>query len=247
MLVIARRLPHGALIGGDAPLVAQAVSLSGGARFLARDADLIRTEDRITGWSEASRAVEALAAAPNTGNSQFEPGPPGAVVCKKGLNCGFIVPGFAPEVEQFTVALIYASGGEAKTLAAVSTGPNNNVIFLSESGGRVHAKDKQNTVEVSLPIPAGRAKLVIASYNGRKLVLRIGGQTVVAEGEVPGMNHLADFLIGCRSNRPGLTKMLGAAKLHEVFFWPDRALLVSDASEDQAMLAALERYHRWDW
>jgi hypothetical protein len=247
MLEIARRLPPGALIGGDADLVVRAVRQSGGARFVARQEDLIRTGDTITGWHEADRAVEAVATGPNTGNSRFDAGPPGAVICQKGLNCGFVVPGFAPEVDQFTMALIYGSDGEAKTLAAVSTGPTRNVIFLSESEGRLLAKDKHNTVEVSLRLSSGRTRLVIASFDGRRLHLRLGGQTGMAEGRVPDMGHRADFLIGCRTNRPGLTRMLGASRLHEVFFWPDRALLGTDAAEDRAVVMALERYHRWDW
>lgn len=248
MLEIAVRLPPGALVGGEERLVADTVVLSGGARFVAREADLLRKEDRIIAWRETQGTGEAVAAGPNTGNSRFEAGPPGALLCEKGVNCGFVVPGFATEVDQFTIALIYRSAGDAKTLAGVSTGAANNVIFLSEGDGRILAKDKHNTVELSLPLPhATQAKLVIASFNGRRLQMRLGEQTVSAEGQFPGMRHPADFLIGCRSNRPGLTRMLGASKLHEVYFWPDRALLEEEAAEDTAALRALERYHRWDW
>ena len=130
----------------------------------------------------------------------------------------------------------------------MSTGTNNNVIFLSEGDGRILAKDKHNTLELALPVPSGsQAKLVIASFSGRRLQLRMGGQTVMAEGQFPGLRHPADFLIGCRSNRPGLTRMLGKSRLHEVYFWPDRALLEEEAAEDSAALRALECYHRWEW
>jgi hypothetical protein len=248
MLEIANKLPLGALVGGEERLVAETVVLSGGARFVARENDLILKDGRIIGWREAQGTGEAVAVVPNTGNSRFDAGPPGALLCEKGVNCGFTVPGFANEVEQFSIALIYRSAGDAKTLAGVSTGAAHNVIFLSESDGRILAKDKHNTVELALPSPpAGRAKLVIASFNGRRLQLRVGGQTVSADGQFPGMGHPADFLIGCRSNRPGLTRMLGASKLHEVFFWPDRALLEQEAPEDLAALRALEHYYRWDW
>jgi hypothetical protein len=56
------------------------------------------------------------------------------------------------------------------------------------------------------------------------------------------MNHPGDFFIGCRSNRPGLAKTLGASRLHEVLFWPETAL----SPEDEA-LVALGRYHRWTY
>lgn len=248
MLTIATELPPGALLGGDEQLVAQAVLRSGGARFVARASDLIRDSGRINGWRESRGAGDAMATAPNTGNSRFEAGPPGALVCESGVNCGFILSEFTREVDQFSVALIYSSGGEARTLAAVTTGQANNVIFLSESGGRVVLKDRSNAVEAALPIAsAAKAKLVIASYDGRSLRLRMDGREAVAEGRVPDMKQKADFLIGCRSNRPGLTKMLGEARLHEVMFWPDHALSETGAAEDALVLAALERYHRWSW
>jgi hypothetical protein len=248
MLTIATDLPPGALIGGDEELVAQAVLKSGGARFVARASDLIRDDGRILGWREARGAGDAMAATPNTGNSRFEAGPPAALVCETGVNCGFVLPEFAREVEQFTVAMIYSSGGEARTLAAVSTGQANNVIFLNESGGRLYLKDRSNAVEASLPVAsAARPKLVIASFDGRSLRLRMEGREAVGEGRVPDMKHKADFLIGCRSNRAGLTKTLGEALLHEVMFWPDHALSETGAAEDAQVLSALERYHRWAW
>jgi hypothetical protein len=248
MLEIAETLPFGALVGGEARLVAETVILSGGARFVASEADLLRKEGQIVGWRETQGTGQAMVTGPNAGNSRYEPGPPGALICEKGLNCGFAVQGFATEVEAFTIALIYRSSGEGKTLAGVSTGSTHNVIFLSEGDGRVLAKDKHNTLELALPTPpASGAKLVIASFNGRRLSLRIGGQTVSGEGQFPGLRHQADFLIGCRSTRPGLNRVLGASRLHEVCFWPDRALLDEEAPEDRAALRALERYHRWNW
>lgn len=248
MLTIATDLPPGALVGGEEQLVSQAVLRSGGARFVARASDLIRDNGKILGWREARGAGDAMATAPNTGNSRFEAGPPGALICENGVNCGFILSEFAREVEEFTIAVIYSSGGEARTLAAVSTGQANNVIFLSEGGGRIVFKDRSNSVEAALPVAtAAKPKLVIASYDGRRLRLRMDGREAVGEGRVPDMKQKADFLIGCRSNRPGLTKMLGDARLHEVMFWPDHALSEIAAGEDAVVLSALERYHRWSW
>jgi hypothetical protein len=59
------------------------------------------------------------------------------------------------------------------------------------------------------------------------------------------MDLPADLYIGCRSNRSGLHKTLGAARIHDLIFWPDRALLHSDAAPDRACQQALDRYHRW--
>lgn len=248
MLEIATRLPPGALIGGEDPLLSQMVLRSGGARFIAREADIVRTDGAITGWRESRMAVEAATAGPNSGSSRFEAGPPGALICQEGANCGFTLPGFAPEVEAFTVAMIYRSDGEAKTLASVFAGQANNMIFLTESEGQLLAKDKLSTVEVRLPVPTGRGvKLAMLGFDGRSLRLSLGDTTAEAGGKIPGLAHPADFFIGCRSNRGGLVKTLGQSQLHEVLFWPDRCLPGSTDAEDQAALAALRRYLRWTY
>lgn len=248
MLQIAEKLPPGALIGGDDRLLAEKVLRTGGARFIAREGDLVWSNGSITGWRESRLAVEALAATPNTGHSRFEAGPPGALVCTEGLNCGFTLPGFAPEVEAFTIAVIYHSQGEAKTLASVFTGQANNMIFLTEGDGQILAKDRAGSVEVALPVSDGRgAKLVLLAFDGRGLRLAVGDREVFAAGTVPGLAHQADFFIGCRSNRGGLAKTLGQSHLHEVLFWPDRALLGSSDAEDRDALSTLHRYLRWTY
>lgn len=249
MLTIAAKLPAGALVGGEDALLAAAVLDSGGARFIAREADLVRTDGKITGWRDSVLAVEARTSAPNSGNSRFETGPPGALVCQEGQNCGFTLPGFTPKVEAFTVAVIYRSQGNARTLTSISTGQANNMIFLSEAEGRVLAKDRAGSVEVALPLGAARdAKLVILDFDGRTLRLEMDGRTAeVAADKVPGLAHPADFFIGCRSNRAGLSKTLGQSWLHEVLFWPDRALLAAAEPEDRAALQALRRHFRWDY
>ena len=248
MLEIAATLPPGALVGGDDRLLGEAVLATGGARFVAREADMVRADGAITGWRAANLAVEAMAAGPNTGNSRFEAGPPGALICREGVNCGFTLPGFAPEVEAFTVAVIYRSEGEAKTLASVFAGQAQNMIFLTESEGQLLAMDKLGTVEVRLPVPKGRgAKLAMLGFDGRRLRLGLGDAVAEAVGKVPGLAHQADFFIGCRSNRSGLAKLLGQSLLHEVLFWPDRCLPGSSDAQDQAALATLHRYVRWTY
>jgi hypothetical protein len=74
-----------------------------------------------------------------------------------------------------------------------------------------------------------------------------GRRAEVAADRVPGLAHPADFFIGCRSNRAGLAKTLGTSRLHEVLFWPDRALLGAAEPEDRAALEALRRHFRWDY
>jgi hypothetical protein len=244
MLEIAARLPPGALIGGDERLLAEAVLRTGGARFVAREADLVKAETRITGWREQHGAVEAVAAGPNSGNSRFQAG----LVCQEGVNCGFTLPGFAPEVEAFTVAVVYRSEGEARTLASVSTGQSHNMVFLTEGDGVLLAKDRQNTVEVSLPAARGRgARVAVLGFDGRSLRIAMGEREAETRGSIPGIAHPADFFIGCRSNRAGLAKTLGQSVLHEVMFWPDRCLPGSADPEDREALAALHAHVRWTY
>ena len=248
MLEIAARLPAGALIGGDERLLADAVLRTGGARFVAREADIVWKNGSITGWREQHGAVEAVTAGPNSGNSRFQAGPPAGVVCQEGVNCRFTLPGFAPEVEAFTMAVVYRSEGEAKTLASVSTGQANNMIFLSEGDGVLLAKDRQNTLEVSLPAARGRqVRVAVLGFDGHSLRLSQGDAGAEARGAIPGMAHPADFFIGCRSNRAGLAKTLGASLLHEVMFWPDRCLPGSTDPEDMAALATLNAHVRWTY
>lgn len=248
MLEIAANLPPGALVGGDAERLSEAVLRSGGARFVAREADLLRTGEAVTGWREERGATVALPAGPNSGNSRFDPGPPGALICREGENCGFTLPGFAAEVEAFTVAVIYRSQGEARTLASVFTGQTRNMIFLAERDGVVQVADRQATVGVALPLRPGRgARLALMGYDGRSLRLGLDGQWAEAAAAIPGLAHQADFFIGCRSNRAGLAKTLGASRLHEVLFWPDRCLPGSDDPEDRAALALLTAHVRWSY
>ena len=240
------KLPPGALIGGEDQLLAEAVLRSGGARFIARAASRGWAGEGSSGGRASGAESEAAAAGPNTGNSRFEPGPPGALMCRDGLNCGFTLPGFAPEVEAFTVAVIYRSEGEAKTLASVFAGQAHNMIFLKEGEGKLLAMDKQGTVEVGLPLPKGRgARLAVLGFDGQSLRLRLGDAAAEVAGRVPGLAQQADFFIGCRSNRGGLAKLLGQSRLHEVLFWPDRCLPGSHDPEDVAALAALHRHFRW--
>ncbi len=248
MLELAAKLPPGALIGGEDQLLGDAIMRTGGARFIAREAAMVSSNGSITGWREAHLAVEAVTASPNTGNSRLEAGPPATLVLQEGLNCGFTLPGFAAEVDAFSVAVIYRSDGEAKTLASVFTGQANNMIFLTEGDGLLLAKDRQNTAEVSLPVPRGRGvKLALLGFDGRHLRLGLGDLRAEVACKMPGLAHPADFFIGCRSNRAGLAKTLGASHLHEVLFWPDRCLLGSDDPEDRAALATLMRHVRWTY
>ena len=248
MLELRRNLPAGVLIGGEEGALAEALPVTGGLRVIAREDDLARDQGKITGWRATQGGPLAPTSEPNTGNSRWEAGPRPGLRFNDGVNCGFVLPAFAPRAESFTAAVIYSSGGEGRTLASVSTGQANNLVFVSESKGGWNATDKSGTVALTLPRKAGPGtNLVILSYSGQSLAIRAGGQTVSATAKLPKLDLPGDFFIGCRSNRPGLAKTQGQMLLHEAMFWPDRALLASSRAEDVALLAALDRYFRWTY
>jgi hypothetical protein len=119
------------------------------------------------------------------------------------------------------------------------------MIFLSEAEGQIFAKDRAGGVGVYLPSPqrrAGRWRMAILSYTGRALHLWADGTQAIGAGVAVGMDGPADVFVGCRSNRAGLSKTLGAGRIRDVLFWDGRALLADDNSPE---LAALHRYFRW--
>ena len=248
MLHLTQALPPGALIGAEAEALAAALPATGALWFRAIEASILRNEDKITGWQDTTATRSAVTTEPNTGNSRFDPATPAAFLCETGTHCGFVLDTPLSDGRCFTAAVIYSSPkGEAKTLLSVSTGQTNNLIFLSESEGRLAAKDRDSTVEVALPVLPGlhQPRLAILSFTGSDLRLSSHGSTNLAKGRVPAMDTAAEVFIGCRSNRAGLHKTLGQSRLHDVLIWPDRALLASADPADLAVLAALNSYHRW--
>ena len=230
MLTLTKSLPPGVLIGGERQALAASVAQTGGRWFAATPDAVVRDGDAITGWRDMTGDVTAQAAAPNSGNSRLEAGPPVALGCEAGVHCGFQLGDFAPKVDRFTAAVVYTSPrDEAKTLLAVRTGASRNVIYLTEADGFLQATDRDGSFSVTLLLLAvgGPTRLAVLCYTGRGIVLRAGALSVAESGRAPDMNHPGTFLIGCRSSRSGLAKTLGVSLLHDVMFWPDRALLAA--------------------
>jgi hypothetical protein len=85
----------------------------------------------------------------------------------------------------------------------------------------------------------------MVSLSGQGVFLRAGGRSTMAQGRVQGMDAPADLFIGCRSDRSGLVKTLGGARIHDVIFWAGRAVLAHADPADAARLDAVDRYLRW--
>lgn len=245
MLTIAQDLPRTCLIGGEGQALSSAVAGAGGMWFTGHPDDVLVDGDTISGWRAKVGGVDLRPSAPNQGGSRFDM-ETGGFVLRTGVHCGFTLPNAMPSLGRFTAAVVFAAPDEdIRSLFALNTGASNDMIFLSESEGQIFAKDRAGGVSVQLPSPAqrhGRWRLAIVSYTGRGLHLWADGAQALGAGVALGMDGAVDMFIGCRSNRSGLAKTLGAGCIRDVLFWPSRALLDEPASPD---LAALHRYVRW--
>ena len=245
MLTIAQSVPQACLVGGEGQSLAAAVLASGGLWFAASPDEVLVEGDAITGWRARVGGVDLRPSAPNSGGSAFDLKNP-SFVFQSGVHCGFTLAGAVQKVGRFTAAVIFAApDDDIRSLFALNTGASNDMIFLSEAEGLIFAKDRAGGVGVYLPSPQRRDRpwrMAILSYTGRALHLWADGAQAIGAGVAVGMDGSADLFVGCRSNRAGLSKTLGAGRIRDVLFWNGRALLAEDRSPE---LAALHRYFRW--
>ena len=224
--------------------MAAAMALSGGLWFTAHPDDVLVDADVISGWRAQTGGAILRPAAPNQGGTLFDTGAP-AFVLRSAIHGGFTLAQASPTASCFTAAIIFATpDDDARTLLSLKIQTANEMIFLSESDGQIFAKDRAGTVSAALPSPQRHPawRMAIVSYSGRALHLWADGASAAGHGNAPHLAQPADLFVGCRSNRPGLAKTLGSARLRDVMFWPGRALLAQERSAD---LAALQRYFRW--
>ncbi len=244
MLILSQKLPQACLIGQEGAVLAARVAASGGLWFSANPDDVLVEGDTISGWRARVGGADLRPAAPNQGNSQFSLQPNGFVL-RAGVNCGLTLAGAAARCSSFTAAVIFSAPQEdIKTLFSLKNSDSNDMIFLSESEGQIFAKDREGGVAVFLPSPKAqaRARMAIVSYTGQALHLWADGALAISEGVALGVAGPMDAFVGCRSNRKGITKTLGAGLIHDVLFWHGRALLDENNSPE---LAALHDYFTW--
>jgi hypothetical protein len=144
-------------------------------------------------------------------------------------------------------------GEDARTVLTLNTGggtrkgEDENYLYLSEAGGVITVKDDRGLVAADLPAPeAGLPRLIILSLQGARLAVAVdGGGAAQVTGQAPVLSGGASLFIGCRNQRPKLLKTLGGALIADVWLWPGRALLLSGAAEDAAIMMALRRFRLW--
>lgn len=247
MLTLSQNVPPAVLIGSEVVALQVQIAETGGVWFHGDPENVLINGDLVTGWQAQGGQAVAVPTAPNAGASHYDLDLAGFAF-QSGVHCGFTLPNAVAKIDRFTAAIVYSvADDEARSLFALNTGAANAMIFLSEGEGQVFAKDRAGAIEVGLPAPPrnSQKQMVILSFDQRRLFLWAGGEMVSAAGRPEGLDAAADLFIGCRSNRAGLSKTLGASVIHDVMFWGDRSLLGSIDARDIAALGGLHRYRRW--
>ena len=247
MLTLSQNVPPVVLVGSEGAALQSQIADAGGVWFHGDPENVLIDEDVVTGWRAQDGQVVAVPTTHNQRASHYDLDHAGFAF-QKGVNSGFTLANAVAKIDRFTAVLVYSvADDEARSLFSLNTGAANAMIFLSEADGKLFAKDRASSIEVSLPAPPrnSQKQMVILSFNHRHLYLWSRGEIVSATGRPEGLDAPADLFIGCRSNRAGLVKTLGSSVIHDVMFWPGRSLLGSADARDIAALDAVHRYRRW--
>lgn len=254
MLTLPFSLPAGALLDHEGDMLAQALTGTA-AHWFAAEPELMDggMGSPVTRWQPAvgerhAKPCEANAGQGAQGLHRNLP----VMAFSTGVNGGFVATGVATAATCFTLAVIYAAPvEEARTLATLSlgSGEDRNIFFLSQSEGMLVAKDRSGGISAELPCGPrdDRFHLVIASWDGDRLILAHDDNRAESRGSLALSDTAVDLFIGCRGHRKGLTKLLGAGLIGDVIFWPDQALLSARHPADPSQLAALHTYFRWHY
>jgi len=255
MLELPDTLPPGALCDASADLLAEALAATDALWWTGADLTADKT-GAVTAWPDRITDRSAHPTAPNTGNGLI--GAAGDLIglqCRDGLHCGMVAEDVAQDAGAVTLATRYLPpwGEDAKTIFTFNTGggakksPGENYLFLSEAEGTLTVKDDKGLIDLTLPAPgADQPRLILVTFARDRLAVEvIGGVQAQAQARAPVLTGPASLFIGCRNQRPGLTKTLGGALIADVWLWPGRALLLSDEPADRKALMALRRFHLW--
>ncbi|WP_208348286.1 hypothetical protein [Pseudaestuariivita rosea] len=228
MLTIEIDLPPGALLPTDD--LAQSLSEQE-AIWLSAARDWIVQQDKsITAWSSRTDTGMAYPATPNKGNGSL--GPDG-VVFKANVNCGYMID-IEANCDVYSALIRYKSPAkDGRTLLSIHAKDNAApYLFLNERSELIELKQDKAPQGVSLYFEpeAGEWNQIVISVSKDVLSLAINDEDAVVT-ETPSHNYAppGQMFIGCRSNRGGLQKTLGALVVSDVIFLPGVDLL----SEDQ--------------
>jgi hypothetical protein len=255
MITLDDHLPPGALCDAEGALAAALAD--DGAIWWAGSGLIADATGAVTGWRAGAGGPVAVPTAPNNGHGQIgEAGDLTGLLCRDGVHCGLVAQDVAPDAGRVTLAARYLppwGGAEAKTIVTLNTNggakktEGGNYLYLSEAEGQITVKDDAGGIALHLPAPAQDGpRLVLVSLDSARLAVAVmGGQRHRGDAQSPILSGMGHLFVGCRNQRPGLTKTLGAALICDVWLWPGRTLLGSDRAEDRASCLALERFWLW--
>ena len=256
MIEVKTSLPEGALLGPEQHHLKTHLEAAKAVWFCGPDARIhTKTEGEttwVTGWDSSTGAITALPSRANKSGGRFDADAPiPAITLKAGQHCGYSANGIAKSAERFTVAVIYRSEQrDGRTLFSVAGEDKSNMLFANENKGILSVVDRSNTLQVICDAPKvdnDRHALLVASYETGKLRVALNGETVgEARGEVPGLGGTAELFIGCRNHRSGILKTVGAGRISDLFYWPERTLIGPASVPIDPSLTLLYDFWRWN-
>lgn len=227
MIYVDMDLPRGALLDEEIPVVPEDL---GGVHFCSGGLECVN--EVPVEWHDITGSKSARAATPNQGNAHVEQlGGRPVLVTREGVNCGFALENVVLTQPKFSMAVLFASPkARAGTLLTLNPREGRAYLFMSESEGVVSMKYRDQPDELSVN-GGGQSDLTLAcaSVSGRDMKLAVNGappKALEVEAEIEPGDY--DLFIGCRSDRPGIAKTLGEARIASVWLWPDQDVFADD-------------------
>lgn len=230
-------LPAGALLpprrSESAPL---GIHLIAGADWMTLERDV------VTGWRAATGDTRARPARPNTENARLVSHAGHDALALSGEeNRGFAIEGVSLDSPLFSMAVLFAApSGRAGTLCTLNPDDGQNYLFLAEADGTLRLEFRDDDTRLTAPLNQGYAwHLAVASASGKSLRLSVDdGPPSLAEAGCGLASGAHTLFIGCRSDRAGILKTLGDARLAELWILPGVDLFDAAHADDLAALKA---------
>lgn len=175
------------------------------------------------------------------------PGTPGLQFVAE-QHCGYVAANVGTSGRTWSCALRFqAADSDPRTLFTLNPDSVDNYVFLQQKAGQTTLKDQNSTLELTADTvgPETGSRLIVAGMSSDRLWLRVHDGVVEMTAAKSGIDLALPhaLFLGCRSNKNGLQKTLGAFVLQDVIFWPDRNILEAGHAET---LQALDLPELWE-
>lgn len=247
MLIVDLDLPPGALLAPPAPDATDLAQKAGALWFTAERPDCQVSDGRVRQLQARGRDLVALPVEGNDLNCRHVVSGGGEYLSLTARTaCGFSTElgDIAPCLGLFVI--FSAPDGPAQTLAAVVAHGSRDYLFLNHDDGALTLGRRNADTAASVPVPAAarRPVLALARVDQTGLALSVDDGPIV---EVPDPEALQDGahtgFIGCRRQRAGLLKSLGAGHIYDVGFMPDTDPFSAGLADFKAALTARAKGH----